>query len=80
MADKGNSVSSAVDRLLEPQSDQTKDYNISMGCFSAKHAALRRKNRIMCLWVGRHIYPWTVFQVSYNYKNPNIAENLPSWT
>ena len=51
MADKGNSVSSAVDRLLEPQSDQTKDYNISMGCFSAKHAALRRKNKD---WLARN--------------------------
>ena len=33
-------VSSAVDRRFEPRSDQTKDYNIDMCCFSAKHASL----------------------------------------
>jgi hypothetical protein len=32
-------VSSAVDRGFEPQSGQTKDYKISICCFSAKHAA-----------------------------------------
>jgi hypothetical protein len=51
MADKGNSASSAVDRLFESRSDQTKDYNISMGCFSAKHATLRRKNKE---WLARN--------------------------
>jgi hypothetical protein len=38
-------VSSAVDREFEPQSGQTKDYNIGIFCFSAKHAALRRKSK-----------------------------------
>jgi hypothetical protein len=32
-----------VDRRFEPWSDQTKDYKIGICCFSAKHAALRRK-------------------------------------
>jgi hypothetical protein len=36
-------TSRAVDRGFEPRSDQSKDYNIDMCCFSAKHAALRRK-------------------------------------
>ena len=36
-------VSSVVDRGFEPRSSQTKDYKIGMCCFSAKHAALRRK-------------------------------------
>ena len=36
-------ASSAVDRGFEPRSDQTKDYTIGICCFSAKHAALRRK-------------------------------------
>ena len=36
---------SAVDRGFEPRSGQTKDYQIGMCCFSAKHAALRRKSR-----------------------------------
>ena len=49
-------ASSAVDRGFEPQSGQTKDYEIVFCCFSAKHAALRREKaktgwlgiRIMC--------------------------------
>jgi len=28
-----------------PQSGQTKDYEIGICCFSAKHAALRRKSK-----------------------------------
>ena len=38
-------VSSAVDRGFEPRSCQTKDYVIGICCFSAKHAALRRKSK-----------------------------------
>ena len=36
--------SSAVDRGFEPRSSQTKDFNIGICCFSAKHAALRSKD------------------------------------
>jgi hypothetical protein len=36
---------SAVDRGFKPLSGQTKDYEIGMCCFSAKHAALRRKSK-----------------------------------
>ena len=36
-------ASSAVDRGFEPRSGQTKDYAIGICCFSAKHAALRRR-------------------------------------
>ena len=36
-------ASSAVDRGFEPRSDQTKDYKTGSCCFSANHAALRRK-------------------------------------
>ena len=44
--------SSAVDRGFEPQSGQTKDYKeIGMCCFSAKHAALRRKSKD---WLARN--------------------------
>jgi hypothetical protein len=47
-------ASSAVDRGFEAQSGQTKDYEIGISCFSAKHAALRSRskdwlNQIMCL-------------------------------
>ena len=37
-------VSSAVDCGFEPQSGQTKDYNIGICCFSTKRAPLRRKS------------------------------------
>jgi hypothetical protein len=35
--------SSAVDDGFKCRSGQTKDYEIGISCFSAKHAALRRK-------------------------------------
>ena len=38
-------ISSAVDCVFEPQKGQTKDYEIGICCFSAKHAALRRKSK-----------------------------------
>ena len=38
-------ASSAVDREFEPRSGQTKDYEIGICCFSAKHKALRRKRK-----------------------------------
>ena len=44
-------ASSAVDRGFEPQSGQTKDYNIGSCCFSAKHAALWRKSKD---WLARN--------------------------
>ena len=44
-------ASSAVDRGFEPRSGQTKDNKIGMCCFSAKHAALRRKSKD---WLARN--------------------------
>ena len=44
-------ASSVVDRGFEPRSGQTKDYTIGMCCFSAKHAALRRKSKD---WLARN--------------------------
>ena len=38
-------TSSVVDRGFKPRSGQTKDYKIGICCFSAKHAALRRKSK-----------------------------------
>ena len=49
---------SAVDRGFEPQSGQTKDYEIGICCFSTKHAALRRKSKD---WLSRNqnnVYEW----------------------
>ena len=44
-------ASSAVDRGFEPRSGQTKDYQIGICCFSAKHASLRRKSKD---WLDRN--------------------------
>ena len=44
-------ASSVVDRGLEHRSGQTKEYKISMCCFSAKRAALRRKSKD---WLARN--------------------------
>ena len=44
-------ASSVVDRRFEPRSGQTKDYRIDMCCFSAKHTAVRRKNKD---WLARN--------------------------
>ena len=44
-------ASSAVDRGFDPRSGQTKDYEIGICCFSAKHAALRSKSKD---WLARN--------------------------
>jgi hypothetical protein len=44
-------ASSTVDRGFEPRSGQTKAYKIGICCFSAKHAALRRKSKD---WLARN--------------------------
>ena len=44
-------ASSAVDRGFDPKLGQMKDYNISISCFSAKHAALRSKSKD---WLARN--------------------------
>ena len=44
-------ASSAVVPVFEPRSGQTKYYAISMCCFSAKHASLRRKSKD---WLARY--------------------------
>ena len=38
-------ASSVIERGFETHSGQTKDYKIGICCFSAKHAALRRKSK-----------------------------------
>ena len=46
-------ASSAVDSGFEPRSGQTKDYKIGICCFSARHAALRRKSKD---WLAQNQY------------------------
>ena len=41
-----------VDCGFDPWWGQTKDYNIGIYCFSAKHAALRRKSKD---WLARNL-------------------------
>ena len=38
-------ASSAVDRVFEHRSGQTKDYKIGICCFFSQHTALRRKSK-----------------------------------
>jgi hypothetical protein len=72
-------ASSVVDHGLEPWLCQTKDYKIGICCFSAKHAALRRKSKDwlalnqddMSEWSDMSIifvYMW--IEVSEHYKDP----------
>jgi hypothetical protein len=44
-------ASSVVEHGFEPPSGQTKDYEIDICCFSAKHAALKRKSKD---WLARN--------------------------
>ena len=44
-------ASSGVDRGFKSRLGQTKDYAIGICCFSAKHAALRRKSKD---WLARN--------------------------
>ena len=43
-------TSSAVNRGYDPWSDQIKDYEICICCFSAKHETLRRKKKDWLAW------------------------------
>jgi hypothetical protein len=49
-------ASSAIDCGFEPRLGQTKDYKIGICCFSAKHAALRRKSKD---WLTRNVSEWS---------------------
>ena len=57
-------ASSAIDRGFGPQSGQIKDFKIGMCCFSAKQAALKRKNKD---WLARNqndVSEWNVVSES----------------
>ena len=51
-------VSSAVDRGFEPRSGLTKEYKICISYFSAKHAALSRKNKDWLAWNQDNVSEW----------------------
>ena len=82
-------ASSVTDRGLEPRSDQTKVYEIGICCFSAKHAALRRKNKE---WLSRNqdnVSEWSDMSSTKQISSSShgkltcsphdMAERLQSW-
>jgi hypothetical protein len=52
-------ASSAVNRGFQSQSSPTKDSNIDICCFSAKHAALRRKSNDCLARNQDNVYDWS---------------------
>jgi hypothetical protein len=52
-------ASSAVDCGFEPRLGLTKDYKIGICCFSAKHAALRRKSKDWLAWNQNNVSEWS---------------------
>ena len=52
-------ASSAVDRGCEHQMGQTKHYEIGICCFSAKHAALRSKNKDLLARNQNNVSEWS---------------------
>ena len=55
-------VSSTVDRGFEPCSGQTKDciYRFGICCFSAKHAALKRKSKDWLVLNQDNVSEWGI--------------------
>jgi hypothetical protein len=51
-------ATSAVDRGFEPISGQTKDYGISICYFSTKHAALRKKSKVLLSRNQNNVSEW----------------------
>ena len=52
-------ASSAIYCEFEPRSGQTKEYIIGICCFSAKHAALRRKSKDWLAWNQNNVIEWS---------------------
>jgi hypothetical protein len=53
-------VSSAVYRVFETRSGQTKDYLIGIFCFSANHASLRRKTKDWLAQNKNNVLEWRI--------------------
>jgi hypothetical protein len=51
-------ASSAGGHGFVPQSGQTKEYEIGICCFSAKHAAFRRKSKDCWARNQENVYEW----------------------
>jgi hypothetical protein len=64
-----------VDRGFEPRSGQTKDYQIGICCFSAKHASLRSKSKD---WLARNqdnVSEWSDMSIRGLLKHRILAKN-----
>ena len=57
-------TSSAADRGFESQYGQTKDYRISICCFTAKHTTLRSKNKDWLAWNQNNMSEWSNMSTS----------------
>jgi hypothetical protein len=71
-------ASNLVDRGFDPQSGQTKYYTIGICCFSAKHAALRRKNtdwldNVLDNVLNRFVYLQKIFETD------NLIQTSSNW-
>ena len=51
--------SSVVDSGFKHRSDQTKDYEIGICCFSAKHATSRHNSKDRSSWNGDNVWKWS---------------------
>ena len=76
-------TSTAVDRGFGPRSSQTKHYTIDICCFSAKHAALRRKSKDWLAWNQDTVSEWRdmsicglLFRWTNTIKNPTKRVGL----
>jgi hypothetical protein len=74
---------SVVDHGFEPRLGQTKDYYIGMCCFSAKHAALRRKSKD---WLAQNQNNSTCISADFSfselalYKSNSACWSITKWT
>ena len=57
-------TSSVVDCGFEPRSCQTNDYKICICCFSAKHAALRRKSKDSLAQNQNNVSEWNTMSTT----------------
>ena len=72
-------ASSAVDRGFKPRWDETKDFKIDICCFSAKHAALRRKSKDWLALNQNNVSDWgnmSTRGLLFQYKNPTKRVGL----
>ena len=52
-------ASNVVDRVFEPRSGQSKDYEIGICGFSANHGALTRKSKDWLAWNQNNMSEWS---------------------